>query len=192
MCCILQEEGPRSKRLFGWYEDPLIWEKMCDPVVCSDGRTYDRWTIINAGIRKSPFDPSIPAFDILVDNIDLRSRLFENYPEQELTFRELRKKYKNQALQHVRSSPIEVENALEKLSNVLKWLPLDKECQMEHDRILQLVSQQSLSQESTLLAGNPETVLRHEDLIIARGRDFENQVATFMVFSCLAILFLIT
>ncbi|CAM6092395.1 unnamed protein product [Calypogeia fissa] len=114
--------------LYKWYEDPIIWDKMCDPVMCSDGRTYDRWTIVDKGLTRSPYDRKT-TFSILCDNIDVRSKLFEAFPEQELQFRERRKKYREEALQHARAYPNEIADAMEKLTNVLKWLPLDIECQ---------------------------------------------------------------
>jgi len=58
------------------FVDHISFELMTDPVVCSDGRTYDRSTALQ--LTKSPFtqEPLI----ILVDNIDLRSELFDEYP----------------------------------------------------------------------------------------------------------------
>ncbi|CAM6092394.1 unnamed protein product [Calypogeia fissa] len=131
---------------YRWYEDPLTWEKMCDPAVCSDGRTYDRWTIIDQKMTRSPYDRTT-TFAIVCDNIDVRSKLFEAFPEQEVQFRERRKKYREQALKHARSYPDEVADAKEKLTNVLKWLPLDIDCR---DALSSLKIRLSQRTESTL------------------------------------------
>lgn len=116
---------------FDWCDDPLTWEKMSDPVMCSDGRTYDRWTILDQKLRRSPYDRSITQFGILCDDITTRSRLFKAFPEQEIKFHQRRKQYREEALRHARARPLDFEKAVEKLSNVLKWLPLDEECQRE-------------------------------------------------------------
>ncbi|CAM6084060.1 unnamed protein product [Calypogeia fissa] len=144
-----------------WYEDPILTHIMCDPVNCSDGRTYDRWTIVDHKLSKSPFDPSLTTFSILCDDITTRSRLFTAYPEQETIFRERRRQYREEALQHARADPIEFEDAIEKLNNVLKWRPLDVECEKTLTTVLSLVSQQ----ESVL---NDIPVVNHEDVIGAR------------------------
>lgn len=134
------QEFPESEDVdadaFDWYDDPLTWEKMCDPVMCSDGRTYDRWTILDQRLKRSPYDPSITSFGILCDDITTRSRLFKAFPDQEVKFRQRRKEYREVALQHARAFPNQFEKAVEKLSNVLKWLPLDKECQYELVKLL--------------------------------------------------------
>ncbi|CAM6084058.1 unnamed protein product [Calypogeia fissa] len=148
-----------------WYDDPILKDIMCDPVNCSDGRTYDRWTIVDHKLSKAPFDPSLTTFSILCDDCTARSRLFKAYPEQETIFRERRRKYREEALQHARADPIEFEDAIEKLNNVVKWKPLDVECKKMLDTVLSLVSQQESQQESIL---DDIPVVNHEDVIGAR------------------------
>jgi tetratricopeptide (TPR) repeat protein len=63
--------------------DPITYEVMNDPVVCSDGRTYDRVTALQ--LKLSPFTRK--PLDILVDNVDLRRDLFEEIPAAEKTYR---------------------------------------------------------------------------------------------------------
>ncbi|CAM6118867.1 unnamed protein product [Calypogeia fissa] len=163
-----QDEGDDDD----WYDDPIVLDMMCDPVKCSDGRTYDRWTIVDNKLSKSPFDSSLTTFSILCDDITTRSRLFAAYPEQETKFRERRGKYREEALQHARADPIEFEDAIEKLNNVVKWEPLDVECNEMLDTVVSLASQQ----ESVL---NDIPVVNHEDVIGAR---LESEGARLVVF----------
>lgn len=57
--------------------DPITWDVMLDPVVGSDGHTYDRTTARKLDI--SPFTREPLA--ILVDNVDLRCSIFEARPD---------------------------------------------------------------------------------------------------------------
>ncbi|CAM6084059.1 unnamed protein product [Calypogeia fissa] len=142
-----------------WYEDPITSEVMCDPVYCSDGFTYDRWTIVDNGLTISPYDRDM--FWIVCDDNKTRSRLFRIYREQEPIFKKRRRKYREEALQHARADPIEFGDAIEKLINVVKWKPLDVECKKMLDTILSLVSHQE-----SILDDIP--VVKHEDVIGAR------------------------
>ncbi|CAM6117896.1 unnamed protein product [Calypogeia fissa] len=126
-----------------WYADPITWDTMCDPVKCSDGVTYDRWTLINNGIRKSPFDRSL--INILCDDIDVRRRLFRASSQLEAKFRALRKSYRDKALQSARA--LQFEDAIEKLNTVLMWAPSDTECRTELDKMLKLLDTQSSPRE---------------------------------------------
>lgn len=133
----------------GWYEDPLTSETMCDPVKCNDGRTYDRWTVISnrTALNISPYTRR--PFAIAVDDVNVRSWLFCLFPEQESQFRFKRADYRAKALQHPRSSPGEVDDAIEMLNNVLQWAPEDAECLDELDAIRRQISFQS-SQSSSV------------------------------------------
>ncbi|CAM6084056.1 unnamed protein product [Calypogeia fissa] len=142
-----------------WYEDPITSEVMCDPVNCSDGFTYDRWTIVDNRLTRSPYDMS--TFCIVCDDNTTRSRLFRIHPGQEPKFKERRRKYREEALQHARADPIEFGDAIEKLNNVVKWKPVDVECKKMLDTVLSLVSQQE-----SILDDIP--VVKHEDVIGAR------------------------
>ncbi|CAM6084057.1 unnamed protein product [Calypogeia fissa] len=144
-----------------WYEDPITSEVMCDPVNCSDGFTYDRWTIVDNRLTRSPYDGNMSTFCIVCDDNTTRSRLFRIYPEQEPKFKERRRKYREEALQHARADPIEFGDAIEKLNNVVKWKPLDVECKMMLVTVLSLVSQQE-----SILDDIP--VVNYEDVIGAR------------------------
>lgn len=59
------------------FYDPVTWERMVDPVVCSDGRTYNRVTAQRLTIR--PFN-RLP-LSVVADNVALRSAIFERYPD---------------------------------------------------------------------------------------------------------------
>lgn len=119
-----------------WYEDPLTCERMCDPVMCSHGRTYDRWTIVEHKLRRSPYDRTITAFGILCEDITTRCRLSRAFPEQEIKFRQRGNQYWEEALSCARAQPLDLQNAVDKLSNVLKWLPVDDECPRELSKII--------------------------------------------------------
>ncbi|KAL2641764.1 hypothetical protein R1flu_009351 [Riccia fluitans] len=84
------DERVKSDRL-KWYHDPITCDIMCDPVKATDNRTYDRWTLIGHAeyMTKSSFDRSVN-LHIVLDDIDVRSRLFQKFPEQEKMFRRLR------------------------------------------------------------------------------------------------------
>lgn len=67
--------------------DPVMGEVMVDPVVGSDGRTYER--NVAERFERSPFTRE--PFAILVDNVGLRSDIFERYPEIARQYETLRK-----------------------------------------------------------------------------------------------------
>lgn len=197
-----------------WFDDPITAEKMCDPVTCSDGFTYDRWTILDNGMRRSPYDRNVK-FGILCDNITTRSKLFRAFPEQESQFRERRKKYREEALQHANADPVEFYDAIEKLSNVLQWLPRDIECKHKLAKVERLLSKQSIpSQKSSLvseqgshldtmssqqssLGSEQESLLdtipvvMHEDVTRTRLDRERARLTAFLVLSYLAIMFYI-
>ncbi|CAM6118869.1 unnamed protein product [Calypogeia fissa] len=155
-----------------WYEDPITSEVMCDPVFCSDGFTYNRWTIVDNRLTRSPFDRDMSTFCVVCDDNKTRSRLFRIYPEQEPKFKERRRKYREEALQHARADPIEFGEAIEKLNNVVKWKPLDDECKKMLDTVLSLVSQQE-----SILDDIP--AVNHEDVI---GERLESEGARLVMF----------
>ncbi|CAM6093097.1 unnamed protein product [Calypogeia fissa] len=135
-----------------WYEDPITCDTMCDPVKCYDGRTYDRWTVIDNGLTKSPFTRR--PFSIAVDDMDVRSLLFSSFPEQETQFVCKRTNYRAKALQHLRYHPLEVKVAVQMLKNVLQWAPEDTECRNELNVILSSITSQSGQFSSTLPQGS--------------------------------------
>lgn len=59
-----------------YFYDPVTLDIMSDPVVCSDGRTYDRQTAVR--LKTSPFTRD--TLQVLVDNIDVRGAIFECFP----------------------------------------------------------------------------------------------------------------
>ncbi|BBN05077.1 hypothetical protein MPTK1_3g10080 [Marchantia polymorpha subsp. ruderalis] len=126
------------------FYDPITCELMCDPVKGSDGRTYDRWTIIDNDITQSPFDPrNDRPFSILCDDINVRGRLFKKFHATgvETKFRERRQAYRNQAFQLAKDGH-EAE-ALVALENVLKWAYNDKVCQELRDAIAPRIEHQA-------------------------------------------------
>ncbi|CAM6087623.1 unnamed protein product [Calypogeia fissa] len=142
--------GPPRAHL--WYEDPITCDTMCDPVKCNDGRTYDRWTVIDNGLTQSPFTRR--SFSIVVDDMDVRSWLFSTFPEQEAQFVSKRIDYRAKALQHLRDHPLEVTVAVQMLKNVLQWAPEDTECRNELTTILSSISTPSGQLSSSLPQGS--------------------------------------
>ena len=54
---LQQHQQQEQEQLRGILLDPITQELVCDPVCCSDGYTYDRFTILNhEGGVVSPFD----------------------------------------------------------------------------------------------------------------------------------------
>ncbi|KAG6555216.1 hypothetical protein Mapa_003256 [Marchantia paleacea] len=143
-----------------WYHDPITWEVMCDPVKASDRRTYDRWTLIHhaSSMKLSPFDRS-PHLQIIFDDIDVRSRLFHKYPEQEEIYRDLRSKYRRQALEKANSENCNPDEVLVMLNHVLAWAENDNECRAKRDEMLKRISRSnddSLSSSSSgSVSNNP-------------------------------------
>lgn len=127
---VHQQEEDASDR---WFEDPLTAEIMCDPVKCNDGRTYDRWTVIDNHLVQPPFDHSLPGFSIVVDDVDVRRRLFSRFPEQEEKFRTRRSSHRLEALQH--ATEAEYGDAVAKLTDVLQWARGDEECSRKLEEV---------------------------------------------------------
>ncbi|BBN16722.1 hypothetical protein Mp_7g08740 [Marchantia polymorpha subsp. ruderalis] len=124
--------------------DPITCELMCDPVKGTDGRTYDRWTIIDNDLTMSPFDQSKrKPFRIECDDINVRGRLFKRYPEAEVLFRKHRHDYRKGSMKLAREG--HDAEALVMLENVLKWADDDFECLELRDLILKRKSQQDFA-----------------------------------------------
>lgn len=107
------------------YEDPITATLMIDPVVASDGNTYCRWTIIDNNLTKDPCN-SKEDLTIVVDNLVIRRRLFERYPEKFEEFRQRRYKYRSHAV--LLASEGFLSDAEVALQHVLQWDKNDKEC----------------------------------------------------------------
>lgn len=120
-----EEHEQKSVTQPRWYQDPLTWETMIDPVKCNDGRTYDRWTIIDNKVTRGPFDNRDP-FEIVCDDVDVRGRLFEKFPEQETCYLNLRGTYRDEAFKKLEQQ--EYPEAIKMLDNVLKWAESDAQC----------------------------------------------------------------
>ncbi|KAI5057297.1 hypothetical protein GOP47_0027312 [Adiantum capillus-veneris] len=119
----------RSPSLVKWYEDPVTWEIMCDPVKATDGHTYDRWMILRkpCHMAMSPFRPDdLRPFHIATDDIDVLSRLFHKFPEQESQFRAKRAAYRDAALHEAQLGHF--ADSVSMLRHVLDWAPHDVEC----------------------------------------------------------------
>ncbi|CAM6093102.1 unnamed protein product [Calypogeia fissa] len=140
-----------------WYEDPITCDTMCDPVKCNDGRTYDRWTVIDNELTQSPFTRR--SFSIVVDDVDVRSWLFSTFPEQEAQFLSKRIDYRAKALHHLRDQPLEMMAAVQMLKNVLQWAPEDTECRNELQNTLSSITSPSGHVSSSLPQGSETQVL---------------------------------
>ncbi|CAM6087618.1 unnamed protein product [Calypogeia fissa] len=162
----------RPPRAHLWYEDPITCDTMCDPVKCDDGRTYDRWTVIDNGLTKSPFTRR--RFCILVDDVDVRSWLFSTFPEQEAQFLSKRVNYRAKALQYLRNHPLEVKVAVQMLKNVLQWAPEDKECRSALNIILSSISCESGQLNSILPQGSDSEVYVFNQLVPATMEGSQN------------------
>ncbi|CAM6112979.1 unnamed protein product [Calypogeia fissa] len=154
--------------------DPITMDPMFDPVKCSDGRTYCRWTIIcNSSMNRCPYDRS-KKLDIVCDDITIRSLVFRVFPAQAKVFRECRDKYRQQALEYARADPINLAEVIEKLTNVLKWTPEDGECRNELVKVLGYLA-------------IPE--VRHEDVVESRLDTEGARLTAFFVLLFIAIWF---
>ncbi|HET6346565.1 MAG TPA: U-box domain-containing protein, partial [Myxococcota bacterium] len=60
-----------------YFIDPVTYAVMADPVMCNDGRTYDRSTAERLSL--SPFTRA--PLEVLVDNVGVRGDIFEAHPE---------------------------------------------------------------------------------------------------------------
>ncbi|KAL3677739.1 hypothetical protein R1sor_020695 [Riccia sorocarpa] len=127
----------KSTDCLKWYHDPITWEIMCDPVKASDRRTYDRWTLIHHAreMKLSPFDRS-PNLQIVFDDIDVRSRLFQKFPEQEQMFHQLRHKYRQEALLKANEYWCDPAEVLVMLDHVLAWSENDEDCLEKRNEML--------------------------------------------------------
>ncbi|KAG6557344.1 hypothetical protein Mapa_001272 [Marchantia paleacea] len=136
-----QRSRPTEDEMSEWFEDPITGEIMSDPIKCTDGRTYDRWTIIDNHLVKCPYDSSMLDFRIAFDDIDVRARLFRAFPEKEQTYRSRRQAHKLKALDHARKG--EHREALTKLNQVLQWNSHDEECKAKRDQVMLLLQPSS-------------------------------------------------
>ncbi|BBN05463.1 hypothetical protein MPTK1_3g13280 [Marchantia polymorpha subsp. ruderalis] len=132
-----QRSRPTEDEMAEWFEDPITGEIMSDPIKCTDGRTYDRWTIIDHQLVKCPYDASMVDFRIAFDDIDMRARLFRAFPDKEQAYRARRLAHRQTALDHVRRG--EHRDALAKLNHVLQWNANDEECKAQRDRVMLLL-----------------------------------------------------
>ncbi|KAL2641757.1 hypothetical protein R1flu_009344 [Riccia fluitans] len=130
-----------------WYHDPITWEIMSDPVKASDRRTYDRWTLIYHAreMQLSPFDKT-PHLQIVFDDIDVRSRLFQKFPEQEQMFYQLRHKYRQEALEKANDYWCDQSEVLVMLDHVLAWSEKDEECLEKRKEILMRMNEEMVEE----------------------------------------------
>ncbi|HET6346679.1 MAG TPA: U-box domain-containing protein [Myxococcota bacterium] len=73
-----------SPQIADRFVDPISRQLMVDPVVCNDGRTYDRSTA--ARMTESPFTRQ--RLFVCTENVALRGELFEAYPAQLEAYRQ--------------------------------------------------------------------------------------------------------
>lgn len=133
----LTEEGssarstPREDDL-EYYLDPITRQVMCDPVKCTDGETYDRFSVFRYNLNQK--NPLV----IACDDIKVRRKLFQTFSEQgaERKFHGLRGWYRDNALASANRRHSAAE-ALAMINNVLQWAPNDTEC-LEINNLLKL------------------------------------------------------
>lgn len=127
--------------------DPITGEMLVDPVKCYDGRTYDRWTVIHQARYKDRTNGK--TLVLAFDDISVRSRLHDEFPEKEKQCEHRRQEYRTKALAQARlcteypqgmttsARESSVADAAERLENVLKWSGKgrDKHCEDELKRI---------------------------------------------------------
>ncbi|KAG0619775.1 hypothetical protein M758_4G163900, partial [Ceratodon purpureus] len=132
-----ERKKPKPVDRLKWYHDPITWEMMNDPVKASDGHTYDRSTLLDhtTPMSRSPFGrgKDDQLLYILVSDLDVRSRLFEKFPDQELLCNATRSNYREQALK--KASQGLYGEALAMLNHVLAWAEDDQECRAKRDEM---------------------------------------------------------
>ncbi|KAL3694212.1 hypothetical protein R1sor_007863 [Riccia sorocarpa] len=123
------------------FNDPITYDRMCDPVKGTDGLTYDRWTIIENDLTESPFKRNkSKQFSIVCDDINVRRRLFSRFPGTEALFHERRASYRREALKLAHGG--DDAEALLMLENVLEWDDEDADCQRLREVISRRIDQQ--------------------------------------------------
>lgn len=122
----LTEDGSEARQMRrenrDEYLDPITKELMNDPVKCTDGKTYDRFAVINYNLTQKR--PLI----IVCDDQYMRRKLFDKFPldSGEKKCSSLRQTYRDEALRLGRICPN--AEALTMVTNVLQWAPEDREC----------------------------------------------------------------
>lgn len=109
--------------------DPITKQLMNDPVKCTDGVTYDRFSVFQRNLtHKQPLV-------IASDDLELRRELFEKFRAEgvEANFRNVRKSYRDEAL--VLAQEGDRKKALTMLENVVQWAPEDSWCQELRDQL---------------------------------------------------------
>lgn len=104
------------------YLDPFTKELMSDPVKCTDGQTYDRFSVFQYNLsQKTPLV-------IACDDLNVRRMLFQRFANEdvEIKFRSSRKAYRDQAFEVANKG--HSAEAATMLKNVLQWAPNDVEC----------------------------------------------------------------
>lgn len=127
-----------------WYRDPITGEIMCDPVKASDRRTYDRWTLLDTKCSTNL------SLSVVFDDIDVRSRLFQKFPDLAQKFKARRNEYRAQALD--KASQGRWREALLMLNHVLAWDEDDSECTARRDDIQRFVDRNTPGKLSILIA----------------------------------------
>lgn len=128
---------------------------------------YDRWTILRnaSGMARSPFIPEDQRpFHIATDDIDVRSRLFHKFPEQEEKFRAERIAYRDAALQAADVGHL--GQALMMLDHVLQWAPHDTVCCSMRDQLHLLIVGNNIVENCEVFVQNMEA-----------GRSLTEQIA---------------
>ncbi|KAL2611143.1 hypothetical protein R1flu_022835 [Riccia fluitans] len=154
------------------FRDPITKEVMYDPVKGSDGFTYDRWTILDNGISRSPNTQE--PLSIVCDDINVRRRLFHKFRSLQLEkkFAEKRQEYRSLSLELEKNG--HDAEALEMLENVLKWAPRDSEWQLFREviksRLAKFHASASSSSESADLEAIDQLAAMDEQLKAASAR----------------------
>ncbi|CAM6089938.1 unnamed protein product [Calypogeia fissa] len=105
------------------YLDPFTMQLINDPVKCTDGRTYDRFSVFQYNLTTKR-----EKLVIACDDLNMRSILFERYATEDVesNFHSLRKAYRDKALELANKG--QSAEALAMLENVVQWAPNDAEC----------------------------------------------------------------
>ncbi|CAM6089935.1 unnamed protein product [Calypogeia fissa] len=112
------------------YLDPFTKDLMCDPVKCTDGHTYDRFSVFQYNLTTTR-EPMV----IACDDLNMRTMLFQRFANEGVgsKFHSLRKEYREIALEVANKG--HSAEALAMLKNVLQWAPDDTECLQKADEI---------------------------------------------------------
>ncbi|CAM6100512.1 unnamed protein product [Calypogeia fissa] len=141
------------------YLDPFTLQLINDPVKCTDGRTYDRFSVFQYNLTTQR-----EKLVIACDDLNMRSILFERYATEDVesNFHSLRKAYRDKALELANKG--QSAEALAMLKNVLQWAPNDTECLKKKAKLEEAIADYGVKRSSRRSSRrSPETAHVQQD-----------------------------